>query len=99
MEVAILKRSKWSSVAEKLQTIGTQTYLQWGIVVTLLAVVALFVEFRVSTQAELRSLNRTQEHQGQQIETIKENYPTKEWMEIKLENIRLEIKQSQTKGK
>lgn len=100
MEVAILKNSKWSSVSEKLQTIGTQTYLQWGIVVTLLALTALFVEFRVTTQVQLKQLQQVDERNEKEMETIKQNYITKDWLDAKLENIRLEIKQSQfTKGK
>lgn len=80
---------------EKIQTIGQSVYLQWGTVISLLALTTLYVEFRVTTESNILMLQKITEKHEQRMENFEKNYPTKEWLDTKLEGIRLEIKQAQ----
>lgn len=96
MEVTIQKIKSLQTVTEKLQTISHSVYIQWGIVLSMLALTAFFVEFRVSTLAAIEQLEKATAKQEQKLDYFEKSYPNKEWLEAKLESIRLEIKQSQT---
>ena len=82
------------AVQEKIQTISQSVYIQWGMVLSMLALTALFVEFRVTTESNILMLQKTVEKQEVRMDDFERKYPTKEWLEAKLESIRLEIKQA-----
>lgn len=87
---ALISNEKFYAVAEKIQTIGKDVYLQWGMVLALLTLTAFVVEFRVTTDSEIRMLQKADDRFTEVLKEIKSNYPTKDFIEGKF--LQLEMK-------
>ena len=99
MELAIGKRKLIDMAAEQVQKIGNNVYLQWSIVAILLSLTAFVITFKVTTESEIRMLHRSDDAQMELIEDMRSQYPTKDWINNRLQQMEIKLLEDKIKSK
>lgn len=89
----------FSAVAEKLNTIGGNTYVQIGTVISLVGMVAWFISFKVNAETAIIQSQKDIANLQTELKEIRQELPSRDWLELKFQNLEAQLSASKSKGK
>lgn len=75
------------AVAEKINAIGSNTYVQWGTMIAIITLVAWFVAFKTSAENAISRLSDENQTLRVELKEMKAALPSKDWLELKFQNL------------
>lgn len=79
------------AVADTFTKIDSSTYLQWGVVVSIITLVAWSITFKVTTEAQISRLTEKLEENDAQLAKLQSTLPSKDWLELKFSTLEAQL--------
>lgn len=87
------------AVADKLNIIGSNTYVQLGTMLTLIGTVIWVVTFKVTIENTVSRLYEENQNLRIELKELKTGWPSKDWLELKFSNLEGQLQGAKSKGK
>jgi hypothetical protein len=92
MQIAIETRGTqqpklFDAVSEAINKIDSSTYLQWGVVLSIIMLVAWSITFKVTTEAQIHRLEEKNDEMSIQLAKLQTTLPSRDWLELKFNTL------------
>lgn len=92
-------RNLFKAVADEAKNIGTNGYISISLVVMIISLTAWFITFKVNAEASIRALTDDAASMKIELKELKTSLPSKDWLELKFENLEAQLSASKKMGK
>ncbi len=85
------------AVADTFTKLDNSTYIQYGVVVSIIMLVAWSITFKVTTEAQITRLKEKLEEANSTLIKIQTTLPSKDWLELKFSTLEAQLGNKQKK--
>lgn len=103
MQTQILDRSQGSythqlfeAVAEKINTISGNSYVQLSLVLSIIGLVAWFVAFKTNAENIMHQLGSENAAIKLELKELRQELPSRDWLELKFQNLEAQFSSKKT---
>lgn len=90
---------KLKNVAEDIEKISNNAYVSMSLVISIIGLTAWFITFKVNAEASIRELASDTAKLHLELKEMKSSLPSRDWLELKFENLEAQLGGSKKMGK